>query len=102
MELRGHVSVHVTTAANPKREWRARGQPTSEWPTIWTEVPKAGSQNAVCVASVRLTDEPGASGNATAFLGANPNRVLLVDRSHGAIVTGARLEEDLESFLYTS
>ena len=31
VELRGHVSVHVTTAANPKRERRARGQPTSEW-----------------------------------------------------------------------
>ena len=36
------------------------------------------------------------------FLSANPNRLLLDGRSHGAIVTGARLEEDLESFLYTS
>jgi serine/threonine protein kinase len=57
---------------------------------------------AVCVASVRLTDEPGESGNATAFPGAKPNRLLLDGRSHGAIVTGARLEEDLESFLHTS
>jgi len=57
---------------------------------------------AVCVASVRLTNEPGESGNATASLGANPNRLLLDGRSHGAIVTGARLEEDLESFLHTS
>jgi len=40
--------------------------------------------------------------NATAFLSANPNRLLLDGRSHGAIVTGARLEEDLESFLHTS
>jgi hypothetical protein len=38
----------------------------------------------------------------TAFLNANPNRLLLDGRSHGAIVTGARLEEDLESFLHTS
>ena len=58
------------------------------------------SERRLC--GLRLTDEPGESGNATAFLNANPNRVLLVGRSHGAIVTGARLEEDLESFLHTS
>ncbi len=40
--------------------------------------------------------------NPTPFLATNPNRSLLDGRSHGAIVTGARLGEDLESFLHTS